>query len=102
MKFEQKPNTGNLFKNEEKRPPRQMKNDDGTEWTATDPDYTGSADIGGVQHFVDGYIRKSKAGKPYMTLKFKPKQQQSPKAKSGGLTEDNWATADFDDKNIPF
>jgi hypothetical protein len=93
-------NKGALFKNAEKRPPRQMKNEDGTEWIAHDPDYTGEADINGVLHFVDGYLQKSKAGKTYMRLKFKPKGQ--PKAKPQGLTEDNWATADFDDKNIPF
>lgn len=98
--YEQLPNTANLFKNEEKRPPRQMKKEDGTEWTAHDPDYTGHGEIGGVPHYVDGYLQKSKSGRVYMKLKFKPKGQ--PKAKPQGLTEDNWATADFDDKNIPF
>lgn len=101
--YEQKPNTGNLFRNEDQRPPRQMKNDDGTEWLAHDPDYTGSADINGVPHFVDGYLRKSKAGRTYMQLKFKPKQQKAPRTKGGGLTEDNWDKVDFnDDASIPF
>ena len=50
-------NKGSLFKNEKKRPPRQMKNQDGTEWTAHDPDYSGEADINGVLHYVDGYLQ---------------------------------------------
>lgn len=98
--YEQKPNTGALFKNEDKRPDEVVKNPDGTEWTRKDPDYTGTAMLDTGPHYVDAYLRKSKAGKPYMALKFKPKGQ--PKAKPQGLTEDNWATADFDDKNIPF
>ena len=90
-------NKGSLFKNEKKRPPRQMKNEDGTEWTAHDPDYSGEADINGVSHYVDGYLQKSKAGKTYMRLKFKPKQQQHERPKT--MAEQN--PEEFDDE-IPF
>jgi hypothetical protein len=91
-------NKGSLFKNEKKRPPRQMKNADGTEWIAHDPDYSGEADINGVLHYVDGHLQKSKAGKTYMRLKFKPKQQQHERPKT--LAEQN--PEQFIDDEIPF
>ena len=90
-------NKGSLFKNEKKRPPRQMKNEDGTEWIAHDSDYNGEADINGVLHYVDGYLQKSKAGKTYMRLKFKPKQQQHERPKT--LAEQS--PDEFND-DIPF
>jgi hypothetical protein len=92
-------NKGFLSKNEKKRPPRQMKNQDGTEWTAHDPDYSGEADINGVLHYVDGYLQKSKAGKTYMRLKFKPKQQQHERPKT--MAEQNPEKFN-DDEDFPF
>lgn len=34
------------------------------------PDYTGSANVGGVEYRVSGWIKKSKAGTSYMSLAF--------------------------------
>jgi hypothetical protein len=92
-------NKGALFKNEEKRPDRAMKNPDGTEWVMKDSDYSGEADINGVLHFVDGYLQKSKAGKTYMKLKFKPKQQQHERPKTMAEQEPEKFN---DDEDFPF
>lgn len=101
--FEQKPNTGALFKNDEKKPDRTMRNADGSEWTLQDADYKGSANINGVDFWVDATIKRSKAGKPYMALKFNPKQERATPKPIGGLTNANWDTHDFkDDDQVPF
>lgn len=64
MAFEQKPNTGSLFKNEKKL-------------TDTHPDYTGSVLVDGVAYWQDAWINKDKNGKTYMSQKFKPKEQKA-------------------------
>jgi hypothetical protein len=73
MAFEQKDNTGSVFKNDRK-----------TE--ETHPDRTGSAMINGTEFWVNGWLRRSKQGAQYLALSFKPKDEQSsettkPKAK---------------------
>jgi hypothetical protein len=66
MTYEIRPESGSLFKNERKRPDKQ------------DPDYTGTAMIGGAEHFVDAWINESKqTGRKYLGLKFKPKQSKA-------------------------
>lgn len=63
MAYETKPNTGSLFKNDKKE-------------TDSHPDYKGSAVIGGVEGWLDAWINESSSGTKYMSLKFKPKDQQ--------------------------
>jgi hypothetical protein len=41
-----------------------------------DPAYKGSAKIGGVEHWVSLWKKTSKNGKAYLSLSFKPKQEQ--------------------------
>ena len=66
MAFEQKPNSGSLFRNADKE-------DD------SHADYNGSALIDGQEFWINGWINEIKsgqmAGKTYLNLKFKPKQQ---------------------------
>lgn len=104
--FEQSPNSGALFKNEEKKPDRMMKAPDGSEYTLRDADYKGSALVNGIEMWIDATLKRSKAGRTYMYLKFNPKQQQQQqraKPVAKGLTEDNWDKVDFnDDASIPF
>lgn len=64
MAYEQKPNSGSLFKNDRKE-------------QDTHADYRGSAVIAGVDHWIDAWINESSSGVKYMSLKFKPKDQQS-------------------------
>jgi hypothetical protein len=64
MAYEQKPNTGSLFKNDRKE-------------SDTHADYKGSALINGVEHWLDAWINESSSGAKYMSLKFKPKEARS-------------------------
>ena len=65
MAFQQKPNTGSLFKNRDK----------GEE---TDRDYSGSLNIEGREFWISAYVRTSKAGAKYFALNVKPKQATAP------------------------
>ena len=56
---------GVLFKNDEKLEDR-------------DPNYTGSAQIGGQTYWLNAWIKESKKdGRKYMSLSFKPKQERA-------------------------
>lgn len=55
---------GVLFRNKEK--------EDGD----SKPDYTGSAQVQGVDFFMDAWINEAESGRKYMSVKFKPKQKQ--------------------------
>lgn len=57
-------NRGVLFKNDEKR--------------ENGPDYSGSLNVGGVEHFLDAWIKTSQAGRKFMSVSVKPKQKQAP------------------------
>jgi uncharacterized protein (DUF736 family) len=63
--FEQKDLSGALFVNDDKQ--------------GNQPDFKGNAVIGGQKYFVSAWKRKSKAGKPFISLAFDlPRQQQNP------------------------
>jgi hypothetical protein len=87
MAFEQKDNTGAIFVNDRKE-------------KDTHPDRAGSATIDGAEYWVSGWLKKTKDGKPYLSLAFKPKNAdgaaQSKKSAGGGS-----AARDFDD-SVPF
>jgi hypothetical protein len=61
-KFEQRDNSGALFPNDRKE-------------ADNHPDRTGSAMIGGVEYFVNGWIKEGQKGK-FLSLSFKQKDQQ--------------------------
>src|SRR5262245_18594540 len=61
--FEQKDNSGSVWVNDRKE-------------QDTHPDRTGSAKIDGVDYWVNGWLRKTNDGKPYLSLSFKPKQDK--------------------------
>jgi hypothetical protein len=87
MAFEQKPNTGALFKN-----------DDRTEEN-NQPYYRGSFNVDGREFWLSAWLQTSQAGKRYMALALKPKNTdtaQSKKPAGGGARPQ-----DFDDQ-IPF
>jgi len=60
MSFEQRPNTGALFKADKEGNERR-------------PDYSGSLNVNGQDYFIDAWLRKSKAGTTFMSLSVKPK-----------------------------
>jgi hypothetical protein len=62
--FQQKPNTGSLFKNRDKS-------------SDTDRDYSGSLNLDGREFWLSGWIKKSKAGASYLSLSVKSKVEQA-------------------------
>lgn len=84
MAYEQKDDTGSLFKNDRKE-------------KDTHADYRGSALIGGVEMWMDAWLNESSSGTKYMSLKFKPKDQQNGQSRSQPAAFDT----DFDD-DVPF
>lgn len=70
MAYEQRNNTGSLFKNDRKE-------------KDTHPDITGSAIIDGIEYFVDGWHKEGKPGKKgFYSLSFKRKNKQGGQAPS--------------------
>lgn len=63
MSYEQKPNTGSLFKNDKKE-------------KDTHPDRTGTALIDGVAYWVSAWTKEGKNGK-WQSLAFKKKDRQA-------------------------
>ena len=65
-------NSGALFKGDKK--------------TEKHPDYTGSIDVGGVDHWISAWIKTSKAGKPFMSLSVTPKDEKKQSAPPAGAS----------------
>ena len=66
MPYEQKPNSGSLFKNKKRRSDR-------------DPEYTGQAEIAGAAYRIAAWVNTVKAsGEKYFSLKFNPKEDRGP------------------------
>ncbi len=68
-------NRGSLFKNEE------LKSDN-------HPLYSGNAVIGGVDYFMDAWVKKSASGKSFMSFSFKEKTKQRVKDLPGSPAAD--------------
>jgi hypothetical protein len=83
MSYEQKDNSGSLFKNDRKT-------------TDKHPDRKGSAMIDGVNYWVSGWVKQDKNGNPWMSLSFQKKDgdQKAPAPKKT-------VSEDMDD-SIPF
>lgn len=68
MAYEQKPDSGTLFKNDKKE-------------KDTHADYRGEALIDGAAYYIDAWVNEIKngprAGKKFFGIKFKKKNQQS-------------------------
>jgi hypothetical protein len=60
MGYETKPNTGSLFKNEDRR------ND-------KSPEYSGTVDIDGKEYRIAGWVKTAKSGKKFFSLAVSPK-----------------------------
>jgi uncharacterized protein (DUF736 family) len=82
-------NKGVLFKNAEKESDKH-------------PDYNGSANLDGVEYFMDAWINEAESGRKYMSFRFKKKEKQGTsvpvKTQAGKVERRN---TDMDD-DIPF
>jgi hypothetical protein len=87
MAFEQRDNSGSLFRNERKETEKQ-------------PDYTGSGMYGGEEIRISAWLKTSQSGKKFLSLSIQPKQadhqNERPKRQPGGMSD-----AAMDDE-IPF
>jgi len=80
-------NRGVLFRNDKKESEKH-------------PDFTGSIDVDGVDHYLSGWIKQSKQGKKFFSLSVKPKQQVAQKAVQQAQKQFN-QEVDYD-SDIPF
>lgn len=84
MAFAQKPNTGSLFINKDRK-------------TDTHPNARGSALIGGVEYWIDAWTNHAEGtGEKYQSLKFKVKEAKHETSAAPPIAE---AGADDD---VPF
>ena len=67
MAFEQKDNTGAIFVNDRKTEEEH-------------PDRTGTVMVGGKLYYANGWLKKTKDGRPYLSLTFKPKVEDGAKS----------------------
>lgn len=63
--YEQKDNSGVLFKNDKRE-------------TENHPDYKGNIRVAGVDYWLSSWINTSKNGVKYMAVSVQPKEQQAP------------------------
>ena len=66
MAYEQKDNSGSLFRVEEDK-----KRERG-------PDYSGTAMIDGTEYWMDAWLKASEPGRKWMSFSFKPKEKKAP------------------------
>ena len=87
MAYEQRDNSGSLFVNDRKEKDQH-------------PDRTGSAVIDGKAYWVSGWIKQSN-GKKFLSLAFKPKEEQRAEPDRGGSTT-RQSKGEFYDDSVPF
>ena len=86
MTFEQRDNSGSLFKNENKQ-------------SENAADYGGKCMVGGVEYYFDAWLKRPAGKKPFMSFSFKPIKA----ADTRTLAERKRRTiADDDDLLVPF
>ena len=84
MAYEARDMSGSVFVNDRKERDNQ-------------PDRTGSCMIDGVEYWVNGWVKKDKNGKPWMSLAFKRKD-----APAAGRAPSAPVTPALGEEDIPF
>lgn len=62
MSYEQKDNSGSMWPNEKKE-------------KDSHPDRTGSIMVDGKEYWINGWLKKTQEGKPWLSLSVKPKEK---------------------------
>lgn len=88
MAYEQKDNSGALFRNSRKEQPNH-------------PDYTGTAVIEGVEYWLSAWVKESKGGQKYFSMSYKPKEERRAPARSAPERSGGYRPARFDDDSEP-
>lgn len=81
-KYEQRDNSGSLFKNERKE-------------KDTHADYRGECLIDGVSYYMDAWLKTSESGRKWMSFSFKPKEQRQSKPQGKPQRRDDFDDAPF-------
>ncbi len=88
MAYEQRDNSGSLFKNDRKE-------------KETHPDYKGSCMVGGVEMWMSAWLKTGANGTKFMSFSFQPKDQQQAPARQTPARQAPQAEPMLDD-NLPF
>lgn len=90
MAYEQRDNSGSLFKNDRKE-------------KETHPDYKGSCMVGGVEMWMSAWLKTSGNGTKFMSFSFQPKEQQQAPARQAPARQAPAPQAGPDfDSDLPF
>jgi hypothetical protein len=90
MAYEQRPNSGSLFKNNKKQPGDRQ------------PDYRGDCLLNGQVLEISAWIKETRNGGKFMSLAFKPKQDRQPQQQDAPLTGIDPADVPPAETEIPF
>ncbi len=88
MAYEQRDNSGSLFKNDRKE-------------KENHPDYKGGCMVGGVEMWMSAWLKTGANGTKFMSFSFQPKDQQQAQARQTLPRQTSQAETMLDD-DLPF